>query len=129
MYNEHPNQVEKPLRSRIGTVPLVLALFCLGGVAAGIWIKDRQEIDTMSADRAQMAANLNQSLVQSKSQVQELNSRLDALMVAQARAQAPVVKTAPHSTKKGAARRKPLVANDPRVDKLQGQLTDTQQEL
>ena len=82
MLNEQPDQFEKP-RRRIGTMPLVFALFCLGGVALGIWVKDRQEIDTMSAERSQMVTNLNQALTQSKSQVQELNNRLDALMLAQ----------------------------------------------
>ncbi|HLK50259.1 MAG TPA: hypothetical protein VKT49_19085 [Bryobacteraceae bacterium] len=128
MQNEQPTPYEKPLRSRIGTMPLIFALFCLGGVAAGIWIKDRQEIETVNTERAQMAANLNQALAQSKSQVQELNHRLDTLMLAQARAQAPAAKPVAR-TGKAAVRRKPLVANDPRVDKLQGQLSETQQEL
>jgi DNA repair exonuclease SbcCD ATPase subunit len=128
MLNEQPNQYETPRRSRIGTMPLLFALFCLGGVALGIWVKDRQQIDAVNAERAQMAANLNQALAQSKSQVQELNSRLDTLMLAQARAQAPAAKPAARIAK-GPARRKPLVANDPRVDKLQGQLSETQQEL
>src|SRR5690348_5845683 len=131
MLNEQSTQYEKPSR-RLGTMPLVFALFCLAGVAVGIWVKDRQEIDTANAERAQMAANLNQTLAQSKSQVQELNSRLDALMLAQARAQAqaqaPAARPAARNGK-APVRRKPLVANDPRVDKLQGQLSETQQEL
>src|SRR5215467_7056504 len=97
METENP-QFKKSQRSGIGTVPLVLALGCLGAVAAGFWIIDRN-------------ADLNQSLVQSKSQVQELSNRLDALTAAQARAQAAVAKPATRATKKGAARRKPLVAN------------------
>lgn len=109
-------QFKKSLRAGIGTVPVILALGCLGAVGAGFWMIDRN-------------ADLNQSLAQSKSQVQELSNRLDALTVAQARAQAAAAKTAPRAGKKGAARRKPLVANDPRVDRLQGQLADTQQEL
>ncbi len=128
MQNEQPNQYEQPRRFRIGTMPLLFALFCLGGVAVGIWVKDRQEIDDANTQRAQMAATMNQALTQSKSQVQELNNRLDALMLAQARAQAPAVKPAARNGK-SAARRKPLIANDPRVDKLQGQLSETQQEL
>lgn len=125
---EHPNQYEKPASSRIGTKALVLALFCLGGVALGIWIKDREQIDAISAERAQMAATMNQTLAQSRSQIQDLNNRIDALTVAQTRAQAPVVTPAVKSGKK-TARRRAVLAKDPRVDKLQGQLADTQQEL
>ena len=131
MLNEQSTQYEKPSR-RLGTMPLLFALFCVAGVAVGIWVKDRQEIDTANAERAQMAANLNQTLAQSKSQVQELNNRLDALMLAQARAQAqaqaPAARPAARNGK-APVRRKPLIANDPRVDKLQGQLSETQQEL
>jgi hypothetical protein len=115
METENP-QFKKSLRSGIGTVPVLLALGCLGAIAAGFWMIDRN-------------ADLNQSLAQSKSQVQELSNRLDALTAAQAQAQAAAAKPALRATKKGAARRKPAVANDPRVDKLQGQLADTQQEL
>lgn len=129
---QHANQVGTPLRSRIGTMPLIIALVCLGAVALGMWMKDREQVDAMSAERAQMAATLNQALAQSKSQIQELNSRIDMLTMAQAKAQAPAAKPAAHPVRKPvtvAARRKPVQVNDPRVDRLQGQLADTQQEL
>jgi hypothetical protein len=107
-------QFERSLRSGIGTMPVMLTLICFGGVAAGFWMIDRN-------------ATLNQSLAQSESHVQELSKRLDALTTAQA--QVPVAKPVSRATKKGAGRRKLAVANDPRVDKLQGQLADTQEEL
>jgi len=93
-------------------MPVILTLICFGAVAAGFWMIDRN-------------ATLNQSLAQSESHVQELSKRLDALTIAQA--QVPVAKPVSRATKKGAALRKPAVANDPRVDKLQGQLTDMAQ--
>jgi uncharacterized coiled-coil protein SlyX len=110
------SQFKRSGRSGIGTLPVILALIGFAGVAAGFWMMDRN-------------ATLNQSLAQSNSQVQELSKRLDALTIAQERAQASAAKSASRATKKGTTRRKPLVANDPRVDKLQGQLADTQQEL
>ena len=111
MDTENP-QFERSPRSGIGTMPMVLALACLGGVGAGLWVIDRD-------------ASLHQALLQSNSQVQELSKRLDALTIAQERAQA----AAAMPGNKTPVRRKPLAAKDPRVDKLQGQLTDTQQEL
>jgi len=132
MENEHPNLFDRPMRSRVGTMPLILAMLVLGAVALGMWVRDRQQVDAMNIERAQMEATLNQALAQSKGQIQDLNSRIEALTLAQAKTSAPALKPAAHSTRKpaaGAARRQPLVANDPRVDRLQGQLADTQQEL
>lgn len=129
---QHANQIGNPLRSRFGTMPLIIALFCLGAVALGMWFKEREQADSMNAERAQMAATMNQVLAQSKSQIQDLNSRIDMLTMAQTRGQQPAAKPAARSARKPATvatRRKPLVANDPRVDRLQGQLADTQQEL
>jgi hypothetical protein len=129
---QHANQFGNPGRSRFGTIPLIIALVCLGAVTMGMWYKNHEQADAMNAERAQMSATLNQALAQSKSQIQELNSRIDMLTMAQIRAQAAVGRPAARSGKKAVAvgaRRKPLVANDPRVDKLQGQLADTQQEL
>ncbi len=124
---DHANPNFEQPQSRISTKVLVLALFVVGGIGAGIWVKDRDQMDAMNAERTQMAAAMNQSVSQSKSQIQELTNRIDLLTAAQVRAQAPVKPAARPAAK--AARRKPLVANDPRVDKLQGQLADTQQEL
>src|SRR5581483_473379 len=100
MDNEHSNQYQKPLRSRLGTMPLILALLCLGAVALGMWVRDREQVDAMNAERAHMEATLNQSLAQSKSQIQELNSRIEALTVAQARAHAPASKPPARSTRR-----------------------------
>lgn len=124
---DHANPNYEQPHSRTLIKVLVLALFCLGGIAAGIWFKDRDQMDSLNAERAQMVATMNQAQAQSKSQIQELTNRIDLLTAAQIREQAPVKKAARPGAK--AARRKPLVANDPRVDKLQGQLADTQQEL
>ncbi len=130
MQNQYPNPFEKPAPSRSRTLPLLVAIFCLGGVALGIWVKDREQVDAMNAERAHMETALNQALTQSKSQIQDLNARIEALQLAEARAQAPKATPRPaRKTAAAAARRKPVVANDPRVDRLQGQLADTQQEL
>lgn len=124
---DHANPNYEQPHSRTLIKVLVLALFCLGGIGAGIWFKDRDQMDALNAERAQMVATMNQAQAQSKSQIQELTNRIDLLTAAQIREQAPVKKAARPGAK--AVRRKSLVANDPRVDKLQGQLTDTQQEL
>src|SRR5581483_602725 len=103
MENEqHANQIGNPLRSRIGTMPLIIALVCLGAVALGMWVKDREQVDAMSAERAQMASTLNQALAQSKSQIQELNSRIDMLTMAQAKAQSEAAKPAARPARKAA---------------------------
>lgn len=132
MENEPTNSMDKPLRSRLGTLPLILALLCLGAVALGMWVRDRQQVDAMNLERAHMEATLNQALAQSRSEVQDLNTRIDALRTAQMKTQAPASRPAARTPRKNtiaAARRKPVVANDPRVDQLQGQLATTQQEL
>ena len=115
-------------RGGIGRVPLIVALCCACALALGMWVKDQQQADAFNAERAQMKTALDQSASQSKAQIQELTQRMDAMLAAQARAQA--VKPSPTARRTAAkTRRRPLVANDPRVDKLQGQLNDTQQEL
>jgi hypothetical protein len=127
MEHEQPLASEQPRRSGIGRVPLIVALFCVCALALGIWVKDQQQTSAFDAERAQMKATLDQSASQSKAQIQELTQRMDALLAAQARAQA--ARTTPTRRAAVKTRRRPLVANDPRVDKLQGQLNDTQQEL
>ena len=131
-HEQNANQIGNSPRSRVGATPLIIALVCLGAVALGMWFKDREQADAMNAERAQMTAALNQTLAQSRSQIQELNSRIDMFTMAQAKAQTPASRPAARPARKAAtaaARRKPVEVNDPRVDRLQGQLADTQQEL
>lgn len=113
---------------------LSTALFCAGALAVGVWVKDRGEIDTLNAEHARTATALNDSLNRANSRIQDLNTRLDALSQAQAQERAAEAKPVrrPAARKIAAAHRRSAVrtaANDPRVDKLQGQLADTQAEL
>ena len=113
---------------------MLLALFCTTALALGLWVRDRQQSAAFDVERAHMAGNLDQATSQSKTQILALNQRLDELAVAQAHAQQQAEQAPPAPVKRTAAkaRRKPaepVVANDPRVDRLQGQLSDTQQEL
>lgn len=127
------------------TLPLVIALFCVAALAVGLWVKDQHQASEFETERAQTAAAVNQALTQSKNQIQDLTERLDAMTAAQARAQKnrqeqeelrnekPATAARPKAQasvrRRQAAPAAPVVANDPRVDKLQGQLSDTQQEL
>lgn len=128
-----PNHNPETRRTGIGKLPVLLGLFCTTALALGLWVRDRQQSDAFDIERSHMNANMNQAMNQSKLEIQALNQRLDDMSAAEARARAERVKPAPVRRAAGAkARRKPaapVIANDPRVDKLQGQLSDTQQEL
>ena len=128
MENEQLNRNEQPKGSFRGTLPLVITLVGMGALTAGVWVRDSHQMDAFEADRAREAASLNQSLTQANSQIRELSSRLDTLSQARLEAAQParsVKRTAAGARRKAAVR----VANDPRVDKLQGQLNDTQNDL
>jgi len=140
MAPEQPNQLV-PEQRRNRTLPLVVAFFCMAALTVGMWVKDREQTQVFEAERVQSQTALNQALAQSKGQIQDLTQRLDAMTAAQTRAleqsqeqqQAQQAKAAPAAAAAVArVRRKPaqpVAANDPRVDSLQGQLADTQQQL
>jgi hypothetical protein len=119
---------------------LVIALFCLGALAVGLWVSDREHSEAFNMERVKMKADLSQTASQSRMQVEELNRRLDVLTAAQqARLEKPepartqTAKPKPAGARVVAQSRRrpaqPVVANDPRFDGLQGQLSDTQKEL
>ena len=126
MEQEQSHHFEQPRRI---TIPLVISLFCAGALIVGLWVRDRQQMEAIDAEHARATAALNQALDQSKLQIQALNNRIDAM----SQPRPEPVKAAPARIKKVTvtARRRPAVriANDPRVDRLQGQLADTQTEL
>lgn len=107
----------------------VLAACC--GVAAvlglGLWTAERNHAQALDQDRVQTTAALDQA----KSQIQDLTSRLNALAEKSSGDRpAPVraagrARTAPASRPR--AQRAPAV--DTRLERLQGQLTETQGQL
>jgi uncharacterized coiled-coil protein SlyX len=116
-------------RAGSGTLPLIIAVICMAALALGLWFHDRRELQDANADHAQTVAALNQALNQARSQMQELNSRLDALTQAQA---APPTSARSAVRAVSASGRKPVAraaVKDPRIDRLQGQLVDTQKQL
>ena len=137
MENQQPDYFEDPQRAGVGKLPLIIAIFCVSALAIGMWVREHQQSEAFDAERARMTANLNQAVSQSKSEIQALTNRIDLLTAAQARPEPVQQPSQPpravRATGKVAskARRKPgpLVAKDPRVDALQGQLADTQKEL
>jgi hypothetical protein len=115
-----------------GKLPLILAFAGLGALTVGIWVRDRQQMDALDAERARTTANLNQALNQAKGQIQDLTNRLDALKDTRPQPAPPAVASASVASANrvtAPARRKPSAFTDPRVDRLRGQLADTQKEL
>jgi len=87
----------------------------------------------LDRDRAQAAAALDQA----KLQIQDLTQRLNTLAAKSAEAPPPAPvrpspkAVVPRSRRAATARqrRAPVTANDPRVERLQGELADTEQQL
>src|SRR5215475_9163616 len=144
MEYQQPSPYTAPSRSNFRMISLVIALFCLGALAVGLWVRDRENTEAFDMERVKMKADLSHAVTQSRMQVEELNHRLDLLTAAeQARSEksgpahaqrAENAKPKPAGARLATAqpRRRPgqpLVAKDPRFDGLQGQLSDTQKEL
>ena len=143
MKNERTNPFENSRRG-IVTAP-VLAVCCGLAVAAslGLWTAERSRARALDRERIATAAALEQA----KSQIQDLASRLKTLT--EKSAEAPVTKSvetpelpsvplvpppvppaprlAPSVSRKRPVR--PVITADRRLDRLQGQLTETQKEL
>ncbi len=131
---EHETRLERPRSNGIVPITLVIALFSATALIIGVWVKDSREIDALNAEHARTMAAVNESLNNANSRIQELNTRINALSQSQthtrAASEAKLVRPATHGPR--AVRRLSATratANDPRVDKLQGQLADTQAEL
>jgi hypothetical protein len=142
MEYQQPSPYTAPSRRNLPMISLVIALFCLGALAVGLWVRDRENTEAFDMERVKMKADLSQAASQSRMQVEELNRRVDLLTAQQERAQQPApahtrraesAKPKPAGARTVAQTRRragqPLAANDPRFDGLQGQLSDTQKEL
>lgn len=93
-----------------------------------LWIVERSQLRALQTERTQTTVALNQARLQ----ILDLTSRLNALAekqreTAPAAAQNPSPRPAPATGRKGSAARE--AGRDPRVDRLQGRLTETQKEL
>jgi hypothetical protein len=127
MKNHRINLVENGRRG-IATMPVVAACCGLATTAAlGLWTAERSQVRALDQERIQTAAALDRA----KSEIQDLGSRLKTLTEKSAETPAPVpVPPAPRTA--SPASRKKLVHTvpvDPRLDRLQGQLTETQKQL
>jgi hypothetical protein len=143
MEYQQPSPYTAANHSNFRMISLVIALFCLGALAVGLWVRDREHTEAFDIERVKMKSDLSQAVSQNRMQVEELNHRLDVLTAAQqARSERPApahtqmsqaAKARPAGARTVAQSRRrpsqPVVANDPRFDGLQGQLSDTQKEL
>ena len=129
MEENQPTASREVRRAGTGALAMVAVMVCLGALALGIWLRERSQMQAANAEHARTVASLNQALDQAKSQIQELNTRLDALTQARPEPAGPPLparKTALIHHRPPAPRPAP---GDPRVDRLQGELADTQKEL
>ncbi|HUP02776.1 MAG TPA: hypothetical protein VMU19_02225 [Bryobacteraceae bacterium] len=118
------------LRSRrrgIATAPLIAGCCGLAAASLGLLVIERNRANDLNRDRAQTAAALDQA----KSQIQNLNTRLNTL--AEMRAEPAPVPSPPRPAASPApAKRLRTVrapAPDPRITRLQGELADTRKDL
>ena len=137
MKNHRNNLAENSCRG-IATMPVLAACCGLAAtVALGLWTAERSHVRALDQERTQTVAALEQA----KSQVQDLANRLKMLteksletpalpIVAPAAVSALVPAAVPRTpspdSRKKFVRTVPV---DPRLDRLQGQLTETQKQL
>ena len=96
-------------------------------IAAALWTIQHSQIKTLDADRVRSAAALNQA----KTQIQDLTNQVNALAQRQ-QPSADRVEERPVRRVAAPAKRPVRAAaakGDPRVDRLQNQLTETRKEL
>ena len=132
-------------RRGVATAPVLAACCGLAVVASlGLWTAERSRARALDKERIETAAALEQA----KSQIQDLASRLKTVTdksveapltksvdasvtksveTAQPPSVPPARRTAPSVNRKTPVR--PVIAVDRRLDRLQGQLTETQKEL
>ena len=127
MKNER-NSPFKDRRCGFGTMP-VLAVCCglATAVVSGLWIAERSRLRALDRERTETAASLEQA----KSQIQDLGRRLKKLTEKSVETPAPDrVPTAPRTTPATSRKRSVrAVLVDRRLDRLQGQITETRKEL
>ena len=116
-------------RAGIGTVAAIALLGALVVIGAGLWTIQHNQIKTLDTDRARSAAALNQA----KTQIQNLTNQVNALAQRQQpsadRVEEPSVRRAAAVPAKRPVHANAPVKSDPRVDRLQNQLTETRKEL
>lgn len=128
MRRNEQNHTPRYRRRGIGTIPMIAAFSGLAALTVGLWVAERVHVRALEGERAQTAAALSQARLQ----IQDLSTRLNQLAEksrAEAAEPAPArpVARASAATRKGSAAR--AAVRDPRVDRLQGQLTETQKQL
>lgn len=127
MRQERKNLLTRKQRG-IGTLPVIGLCGGLAVLTAGLWMVQHSQINKLSEERAANSAELNRARVQ----IQDLNNRLTALAQRPAPSADRVEEPRPVVRAATTAKRAPRVAaakGDPRVDRLQGQLADTQKQL
>lgn len=112
----------------VGTIPMIAAGCGLAILTLSLWIVERSQLRALQAERTQTTVALNQARLQ----ILDLTTRLSALAekqreTAPAAARNPSPRPAPATGRRGSAAREAV--RDPRVDRLQGRLTETQKEL
>ena len=127
MKNER-NSLFKDRRCGLGTM-VVLAVCCglATAVVSGLWMAERSRVRALNRERTEIAASLEQA----KSQIQDLGRRLKTLTEKSVETPAPdrvptAPRTTPATSRKRSVRAVPV---DRRLDRLQGQITETRKEL
>ena len=127
MKHERKNLLTRGQRG-IGTLPVIGLCSGLAVLTAGLWMVQHSQINKLSEERAANSAELNRARLQ----IQDLNSRLTALAQRPAPNADRVEEPRPVVRAATTAKRPPRAAaakSDARIDKLQGQLADTQKQL
>lgn len=127
MRHERKNLLTLGLRG-IGTLPVIGLCGGLGVLTAGLWMVEHSQINKLNEERATSSAELDRARLQ----IQDLNNRLTALAQRPAPSADRVEEARPAVRAATTAKRPPRVAatkSDPRIDRLQGQLADTQKQL
>ena len=118
----------------IATLPVFAACCGLAAVVGvGLWTAERGQVRALDQDRAQTAAALDQANLQIQALTNRLNTLAEESAAAQQRAQAQAApRTAPPRSRSASSNRpKPArpPAADARLDRLQGQLAETEKQL
>lgn len=135
MFNQDPllkqRETDNSAPLKRGPVVLAIALLCTTAISLGYFMRERDRAQELAASRDQAQA----AMAQTRSQIDELNLKLNTLTAeraaAQAQAQAEARAQQQAMTRRAQVVRAPgaRVANDPRVGKLQDQLAQHQKDL
>lgn len=125
-------QIRTFWRRGVSTIPVIIGCCGLAVFGLSLWTLERGQVRSLEADRAQTAAALNQA----NRQIEDLSKRLNAMderaRAAAEAASAPATARPAQPQRTAVNRKGPATratVRDPRVDRLQGQLTETQKEL